>query len=114
MSQENQDNILNKTYSWVKEVVLLVNGFPRDQRFILGTKMENMALELLELMIDAYYGPRDKRKEKLAAMNVELEKLRFLIRMGHELNYYPLKKYGQMSESLQEIGRMLGAWLKSL
>lgn len=111
---ESNDNILTKTYDLIKGIVPLINTFPRNQRYILGEHLEKMALETLELFIEAYYLPKEHKRSKLHRVNLQLEKLRYLIRLCYELGFYNSTKMAQLSQQLLEIGRMTGGWIKSL
>lgn len=42
-------------YDLVKYLIPIVNRFPRDYKFILGDRMTNLILDLLEQYIQAYY-----------------------------------------------------------
>jgi len=106
--------ILTKGYDLQKEIIPTVNKLPRDQRFILGTKIENLSLEILELLIEAYYLPKSEKAASLHRVNLQLEKLRYLLRLGFELRYYSSKRYQHLTKLLLELGRMTGGWIKSL
>ena len=54
-----------------------------------------------------------QKKGKLYEIDMELEKLRFLIRLAKDLKMMSVSKYGHHCERLDEIGRLLGGWLKS-
>ena len=101
-------------YDFLKGVIPTVNAFPRDQRHILGARLENLCIETLELLIEAYYLPKDQKKANLIQANLNFEKTRYLIRLGYELGYYNSTRYGRFAEQLLELGRMTGGWLKSL
>jgi hypothetical protein len=84
--------------------------FPRDQRFLLGDRIENMLLDILEDLIDATY-----TKEKvniLKRTNLRLEKLRFLIRLSSDMRFINLGSYEFSSRGIDEVGRMVGGWIK--
>lgn len=55
--------------------------FPRDQRFLLGNRIQATALDVLECYIEATY-TRDRRAH-LARANLGLEKLHFFFRLAH-------------------------------
>ena len=59
------------------------------------------------------YYSKEKR-ERLRAANLKLERLRFLIRLSHDLKLLSNQKYGFISERLNEIGGTVGNWLKSI
>jgi len=76
--------------------------------------VQGLVSDILELFIEAFYSSGKAKKEKLVQANILLEKLRYYIRLAYELGYYNSKRYGQIMEKIQHIGRMTGSWLKSL
>ncbi len=111
---EQKKSILTATYEFLKFTIGLVKHFPRDQKFLIADRMQNMVSDLLEIFIEAYYS-RDKGKAaKLQKANILLEKLRYYVRLCYELGYYNSIKYAEIMEKIQEIGRMNGGWIKSL
>lgn len=58
-----------------------------------------------------YAGPGDKRAS-LTEVNLELESLRMLCRLAHELGMLPHKSQEYAAREMIEIGRMVGGWLK--
>ncbi len=69
-------------------------------------------LEAQECCIRAYYG-REKLAELMEA-NMCLELTRHLVRLAYELKFFNGQKYGVVSEKINEVGRMIGGWLKHL
>lgn len=114
MEESSKAGVVMRMYELLKVLIPLVNNFPRDQRFILGTRIEQLALETLEKLIEAYYLSGEEKKARLKTVNLSLEKLRYLLRMGYELGYYNSRRYGEFAERLLEIGRMVGGWIKSM
>ena len=51
-------------------------------RFTLGDRLEMLALDILEHLIEAQY--RSKKPPLLHATNIRLERLRFLVRLAKE------------------------------
>ena len=88
-----------------------VEKFPRSQKFLLGDRIQSTALDVLERLIEATY-TKGLRPALLAA-NLGLEKLRFLFRLATELKYLDLRRYEHAARSVDEIGRLVGGWLKS-
>ena len=110
----DQPNVVLKMREFIKILVPVVDNFHRHQRFIIGARIENQALDLLDLLLETYYGPKQSKKTKLYAANLSIEKLRHLLRLAYELKYMNSKKLDQLMQMLLEIGRMIGGWLKSL
>lgn len=102
---------LEKTYQFVLWVVPTLEKFPRSQRFVLGDRIENTVLTVLEGLIEATYS---KQVETiLRGVNLALEKLRFLFRLSKDLRYLDLKRYEFVAREIDEIGRLVGGWISS-
>jgi len=106
------DNVLTKLHDLLVYLVPQLSRFPRDQKFVLGDRIEVKVLEVQESCLRAYYG-RDKRPHLLEA-NLTLEVTRHLIRLAHALRYFSNHTYGVVSEKVDVVGRMIGGWLRSL
>ncbi len=111
---EYKNTILILAYDFLKMMIEVFKQFPRNQKFLLADRMQNHISDLLELLIEAYYSSGSDKKSKLMTVNIQLEKLRYYVRLCYELGFYNSTKYGMISEKIQEIGRMNGGWLKSL
>ena len=106
--------IILKTYDLLKAALLIVGKFPRDQRFLLGDRIEVKLLDILELLISAYYSVRAEKPAQLRKANIMLEQMRYLVRLAHDLHLMNHEKYGSLSESIDEVGKMCGGWLKAV
>ncbi|MFH1562214.1 MAG: diversity-generating retroelement protein Avd [Nitrospirota bacterium] len=107
---KEKETIITKTYDLLKYSILILSRFPRDQKFLLGEQFQNLLTDILDAFIEAYYS--QKKLPILIPVNLLLEKLRYRIRLSHDLNFISHKQYGLLSEKVDEIGRMLGGWLK--
>jgi hypothetical protein len=63
-----------------------LNKFPRDQRFVLGDRIETKLLDVQEFCLRAYYS-REKRGHLLEA-NLQLEVARHLVRLANALKLW--------------------------
>ncbi|MBF2052021.1 MAG: diversity-generating retroelement protein Avd [Candidatus Sericytochromatia bacterium] len=84
--------------------------FPKRVRFTFVQRIDNLALDILELLIEARYSKH--KKPLLTQINLKLEKLRVLLRCAYESQYLSLKAYEHASRELQLAGQMTGGWLK--
>jgi hypothetical protein len=92
-------------------LVPTIEKFPRAQKFLLGDRIQTTALDVLEALIEATY--TRERRAHLARANLGLEKLRHFIRLAVELKHLDLRRYEHAARSLDEIGRLVGAWAKA-
>lgn len=102
--------VVTKTYDLVVWLLPKLAKFPRDQRFLLGDRIENTLLDCLELLIEATYS-REKAGI-LKNVNLKLEKLRFLVRISRDMHYVNIESYEFTARKIDEIGRMVGGWIK--
>jgi hypothetical protein len=71
------DNILTKLQDLLVYLIPQLNKFPRDQKFMLGDRIEHKLLDVQQDCLRAYYS-RDKRGHLLEA-NLQLEVARHLV-----------------------------------
>lgn len=102
---------LEATRAFLLWLIPTLEKFPRSQRFLLGDRIERCALDVLERLIEATF--TRQRRELLRRANLDLEKLRHLLRLAHELRYLDSRRYQHAARSLDEIGRRIGGWLKN-
>ena len=74
------DNILTKLQDLLVYLIPQLNKFPRDQKFVLGDRIETKLLDVQEDCLRSYYS-RDKRGHLLEA-NLQLEVARHLVRLA--------------------------------
>jgi hypothetical protein len=89
-----------------------ISKFPRDHRFTLGERMEQRLYQMLEKLIHAKYG-RDRRA-MLEQTNLDLEVLRFQVRLAKDLKCVAMKTFGGAARRITDIGQQVGGWMKSL
>lgn len=87
--------------------------FPRSQRFVLAKRVLDAALDFQEHLLEAGLGKGPTRAERLAQADVALAKLRFYLRLCHELQLLSLGQYEHVIRMVTEVGRLLGGWRKS-
>ena len=101
---------LDAHYRFILWLVPVVTGFPRSQKFVLGDRMQQVAMDVLEALIEATYTRR--RVSALSRANLGVEKLRFFVRLARDLRCLDLRRYEYAARRLDETGRRIGAWTK--
>lgn len=89
-----------------------LRDIPRDYRYTLGADIRASMNNLLNLIIRC--GKRYYKKTTLEDMDIELETLRTYVQVAVENRVISVKKYEYWSKLLEELGRMIGGWLKSV
>ena len=88
--------------------------FPKKDKYTLGQKIDNLILDIMELILSAANSQREERCNLLRKASLKIDLLKILIRLAKEIKALDNKKYIRLEEELQEIGRMLGGWIRSL
>jgi four helix bundle protein len=101
---------LEKAYQFTLWLIPTIEKFPRSQRFLLGDRIETAALGVVEGIVEATY--TRNRKPILRKVNLRLEKLRLLFRLCVDLKLIDARRYEYAVRNLDEIGRLVGGWLK--
>ena len=100
---EKQDELILWTYP-------MISKFPQKQRFVLGQQLQNSMLEILKDTIQA--NSERNKIPLLKIVSVELDKFRYLFRLAKDLQFVSIRQYGFGADMINEIGKMLGGWIK--
>ena len=111
MKQGEELTVITKTYDLIRWACPLTSRFPRHHRFVLGTRIEHRLYDLLETLIQARY--TRQRQPLLEQANLTLEVLRFHMRLAKDLQCLRVKSYAFAGKAVDEIGRLVGGWLKT-
>jgi len=103
--------VIQKAYDFCLYVVPIVNRYPRDFKFTLGDRITNAALDVLEDLIAARY--TRERAGILRRTNLRVERLRHLLRLSCDFGILGGKSVEHSAKSLDEVGRLVGGWLKA-
>jgi hypothetical protein len=98
-------------YQLINWLMPTISKFPRDQRFLLGDRIQSTSLDVLEALIEATY-TRDRRAH-LARANLGLEKLRFFFRLAFEQKHLDVRRYEHAARQIDQVGRLIGGWAKA-
>ncbi len=92
----------------------IVPHIPKTARYTIGARIENKFLDLLELTYSAYFSDKEKKAEKLSECILKTDIIKFLISTAWEGKFISNKQYEDIALKLDEIGKMLWGWKKSL
>lgn len=88
----------------------VMHQWPKIERFVLAAEIRATLLRIRRICAVAW-----KRRQKAAALfdlDVEIEILRHLVRKAYRLRYITAKRLEVWARHIDEIGRMVGAWIK--
>ena len=102
--------VTQKAYDLLLWLVLRVERFPRAHKFTLGDRLETAALDLNLALLEA--GHAHSKERVLHRANRLLDQIRILLRLARDLRVLTPRQHEYASGSVEELGRMVGGWLK--
>lgn len=85
--------------------------FPKRVLHTFRLRIDNLALDTFELLVEARFSR--ERAPLLVRINLNLEKLRLLLRLAHDQRLLDPKAFTYACEEIDQVGRMIGGWLRS-
>jgi len=106
--------ILHRVYELYKLFYQHLELFPKKDKYTLGKKINDLILEIIELIFLAVNSRLLEKISVLQKISLKIDLLKILIRLAKDIKSLDNKKYIHLQEQLQEIGKMVGGWMKSL
>lgn len=104
--------IIQKIYDFYRDLYLTVEKMPKKDKYSIGAKVQDTTLDLIEVIFKATNATGGEKIDPLEKAGVKVDLLKLLIRLTCEIKAIDQKKYLNLEEQLQEIGKMIGGWLK--
>lgn len=91
-----------------------LNHLARPTRYTIGTKIDNIFTDLIQLILNAeYLSPVEKYSILKQASN-RLDSLKYFMTILWEVKGIKNGPFAQMMDKLVSVGKMLGGWLNKL
>jgi len=92
----------------------LHRNLPQTERLGLGSKIDLLMLDLLELLRKTTYTPLNKKIALLESAMDKIDSLRFFVQLLWELQLMSNNQYSNLGSEIENIGKMIGGWKKSI
>ena len=106
--------IINRRYDLYKQVVDISEHLSKRWRFSLGQSVEDTVLALLSELIMAKNAPKPLKAGYLIRACAHLETCMLKLRLCLELKLVNETKIFQTQATVEDVGRQIGGWLKSV
>ena len=110
MKKDQELIVITKTYDLILWSCNHTSNSPQPP-FVLGERIERNLYNLLETLIAAKYTKNRQRLLEEAILSLEV--LRFQMRLAKDLQCLKVESYAFAAKSMDEIGRLVGGWLRS-
>lgn len=104
--------ILQKVEDMAVYAYLCIEQFPKSHKFTLGERFQSLIFEIISLIVTC--NRRYHKKTTLQELDIRLDTLRSLVRIAKTLKVLPFHKYEHWAKLNDEIGRLLGGWIRSM
>jgi len=125
LAVDSESNLDKKFIQTMKLLNIYLNHFPSHEKHGLALKIRQTAYEMYDYIVEAQ--KRYHKKTTLTNLDIKHEQLRMQVRLAFELSYFGhpktekvsvqklnAKRYLVISASIDEIGKIIGGWIKSL
>ena len=108
------ENVITNTTDFIQWFLPKAGKMPRDFKFLFGDRIIRLQLDLLELLIEAYYTPQGSPEKLrcLTSANLHIEKLRHLMRICTDMHWLSPQQLEFATRELNVIGGMVGGWTR--
>ncbi len=108
----NESPLFTRAYDFLLWLIPHVQQFPRKHRFGLAERIQTTALNLQDSLVAAGKSYGQRRVDCLQRADIQLAQLRIWIRMARDLECLTVRQYEHAANLIDEVGRLLGAWIK--
>ena len=125
MSELGKAKIFHKARELIKLMNIHLNHFPKHEKYALCQQIRNAAYGVYTGLVECQ--KKYHNKTSLTKLDIQHEQLRMLLNLAFELGYYDykdgarhhseseaLRRYTAMSVLINELGAMIGGWIRSL
>ncbi len=107
-----QSPIFVKTQNLMAWLIPRTLGFPKSQRGVLARRIQYTLFNFYERLVEASLS--EESLLKLRQADMDLTKLRGYLNLARELQLLNLNQYEHAARLVNEVGRLLGGWRKTL
>lgn len=115
--QKQTDNkllIYQKQEDLIQYVYELLKKYPKSEKYALVCEIRNSMFDTLKYII--YANKINNKINKLQIINkidAEIATQKFFVRFSYKYRYINSSNYYEWSKRLDEIGKIVGGWIKS-
>lgn len=106
--------IFKKSYDLYKTFYGYRALIPKQDRYTIWQRCESLILDILEGVLLATHKHKAEKLPVLEGASAKLSLLRIFIRLMKDTKAIDGKKYVALEGCVDEIGRMLGGWIRSI
>ena len=104
--------IFSRTFDLLTWMIPVTDKFLRVQRFVVTKRQTDDVLDFQETLFDANAHRGAEWLAYLRQTDAHLDKVRLYLRLAYQFGWLTVGQYEHVSNMVDEIGRLLGAWIR--
>ena len=112
MHSQKDTPLFVKTHDFIVWLLRHTQRFPKNLRHSYTIRLEQTCFQFEEDIVMANKLRNQQRRQRLEYADARLATLRSLLRYTLDFQLLGSNQYAFAAKSLEELGRLLGAWLK--
>jgi hypothetical protein len=112
MALHTETEIFRTAYDLLQLVVAAVRNMPRDVKLIVGGKIRDELLEVIDLIYRANAARDAQKVPYLDELRQRVQRIEVLARTSRDMRFIDTTAYSRVVEHTQSIGRQATAWRK--
>lgn len=112
--EESNLPVFKKTYTLFQVLYSYRHAVSRQDRYTVWRRAEDELLSLLRSLILAGQSYKSEKLPRLEQASLHVDVFKVFVRLMHDSKIIDTKKYLVIQGETDEIGRMIGGWIKSL
>jgi len=122
---DSESSLDKKFIHMMRLLNIYLNHFPSHEKHGLALRIRTTAYDMYDYIVEAQ--KRYHKKTTLTNLDIKHEQLRMQVRLAFELSYFGhpktdkisveklnAKRYLSISMNIDEIGKMIGGWIKTI
>ncbi|MFH1314788.1 MAG: four helix bundle protein [Candidatus Uhrbacteria bacterium] len=102
---------LTALYSFWSDVQII---FPKSKRYSLGIRCDETLLDIIQSVCRAAHSAPEQKLPSLETASTKIDLIKILFRVAKDTKCLANNDYLTLQSQLNEIGKMVGGWIKSL
>ena len=111
-ARDKHSPLFLKSYEMLVWLLRHTSKFPRQQRFVMARRMEDAGLGFYDALLQSTTA-ESGRLAVVVKADFDLLRLRHYNRLCKDLEFHTLRQYEFLAGLLEEIGRLLGGYVRT-
>ncbi len=108
----NTNSLYLAIFKLIRYLYTLIKNFPKEYKYTLGEDTIKLAWATLDCVASANILPNNEKKAYILKASLTFDKLKFRLRLSHELKLVSNKQEAYLIEQNTQINKMLTGWMK--